>query len=119
MDERDVYLAYSLQLAATSRMDVRDPQKRLPSTVVGVVGIGHVAGIVRNWGKVRDEDIPPLLLVPPQSMLSFVMFKSLKYSALSLLAYGAYRFLVPRSVKNICTHSALFLVASTTKLVHH
>lgn len=34
----------------------------MPSTVVGVVGIGHVAGIKEHWGKVKEEDIPPLLL---------------------------------------------------------
>lgn len=33
----------------------------VPSVVVGIVGIGHVAGIVRNWNKVKESDIFPIL----------------------------------------------------------
>lgn len=32
-----------------------------PAIVVGVVGIGHVPGIVENWGKMSHEDILELL----------------------------------------------------------
>lgn len=32
-----------------------------PSTVVGVVGIGHVPGIKERWGNVKDEDIPAIM----------------------------------------------------------
>lgn len=32
-----------------------------PSYVVGVVGIGHIPGIKENWGKVTEDDIPPIL----------------------------------------------------------
>lgn len=59
--ERDTYLAYSLSLAASPVPDPRSVTGYLPSTVVGVVGIGHVPGIVKQWGQVKDEDIPPLL----------------------------------------------------------
>lgn len=34
---------------------------REPCRIVGVVGIGHVAGIVEHWGKITPDDIPPLL----------------------------------------------------------
>lgn len=61
VDERDIYLAYSLQLASSPFSDVREPGIMIPSKVVGVVGIGHVPGIVKNWGKIRDADIPPLM----------------------------------------------------------
>lgn len=60
VEERDTYLTYSLQLAAAPIPDVHTPNGLVPQTVVGVVGIGHVPGIVRNWGKVVDADIPPL-----------------------------------------------------------
>lgn len=60
VDERDKYLAYSLQLAASPIPDIHAPNHLVPQVVVGVVGIGHVPGIVRNWGKVKDADIPPL-----------------------------------------------------------
>lgn len=60
--ERDKYLAYSLWLAATpvSCVHNQNGNHLQPQTVVGVVGIGHVPGIVRNWGQVKDSDIPPL-----------------------------------------------------------
>lgn len=61
VSERDIYLSYSLQLACTPFSDVRSPDIIVPSRVVGVVGIGHVPGIVQNWGKVKDSDIPPLM----------------------------------------------------------
>lgn len=59
--ERDVYLTYSLQLASSSYRDVHEPEVVIPTKVVGVVGIGHVPGIVKNWGTVRDADIPELM----------------------------------------------------------
>lgn len=61
VDERNTFLTYSLQLAASPIPNPEDPTLLVPSTVVGVVGIGHVAGIVERWGKVTDEDVGPLL----------------------------------------------------------
>lgn len=118
VQERDVFLTYSLQLAATPRVDVRDPQRRLPTTVVGVVGIGHTGGIIENWGKVRDEDIPPLLSIPPPSLTSRLLLQSFKYSAVSLIAFGCYRFLLPKSVKSLANSSARAILASATGLLH-
>ncbi|EDV24942.1 uncharacterized protein TRIADDRAFT_56378 [Trichoplax adhaerens] len=55
VDERDAYLAYSLLQAkeiASRHLDTLwDPQ---PPVVVGVVGLGHIHGIVENWGKPID-----------------------------------------------------------------
>jgi pheromone shutdown protein TraB len=56
--ERDLYLAHSLALAA---QPVPTPYGVEPAKVVGVVGIGHVPGIVAHWGKVGEEDITPIL----------------------------------------------------------
>lgn len=61
VNERDIYLTYSLQLAASPVPDVNSPNGLAPAAVVGVVGIGHVPGIVKNWGNVVDADIAPLL----------------------------------------------------------
>ena len=61
VNERDTYLAYSLWLAASPVPDMSSPNGFRPSVVVGVVGIGHVPGIVKQWGQVSDKDIPPLL----------------------------------------------------------
>jgi pheromone shutdown protein TraB len=33
----------------------------VPSVVVGVFGIGHISGIVKNWNKVKESDILPIL----------------------------------------------------------
>ena len=61
ISERDKYLAYSLQLASSPIPNINCPNSYTPSVVVGVVGIGHISGIVKNWGQVKDSDIPPLL----------------------------------------------------------
>lgn len=56
--ERDLYLTHSLQLACLPQ---RTATGVTPVRVVGVVGIGHVSGIVQHWGKVKTSDIPPIL----------------------------------------------------------
>ena len=64
MSERDKFLAHSLQIAADSipvhAMGGRAGGAEAPPApvvVVGVVGIGHVPGIMLNWGKVSRDDI--------------------------------------------------------------
>lgn len=63
VEERDIYLTYSLQMACSPIpcMHSHSEEQFEPAVVVGVVGIGHVPGIVKNWGKVTDSQIPPLL----------------------------------------------------------
>jgi pheromone shutdown protein TraB len=100
VEERDTYLTYSLQLAASPVPDLEAPEGYIPTTVVGVVGIGHVPGILRNWGKVTDNQIPPLLRVPEPSLASVLVMKGLRYSAAGLLVWGCYR-LLPTSVSQI------------------
>lgn len=56
VQERDLCLAHSLQLAATDAAGDAN-QLTEPPTVVGVVGIGHVAGIARCFGKVSESDV--------------------------------------------------------------
>ena len=92
--ERDTYLTYSLQLASAA--SIKNGKK-----VVGVVGIGHVPGIVEKWGKVTDEDISPIVGLPKESMVSFLLCKSLKYSVRGLLLFSVYRFLLPNSIKSV------------------
>ncbi|CAH2075394.1 unnamed protein product, partial [Iphiclides podalirius] len=53
VDERDRCLAYSLQECVRS---VENPR------VLAVVGMGHVNGIAKYYGKMKQEDIVPLLL---------------------------------------------------------
>lgn len=105
VNERDTYLTYSLQLAAQAVRDVRRPDHPVPAKVVGVVGIGHVPGILRNWGTVTDSDIAPLVSLPEQSWTSFLILKGVKYSFRGLLVIAAYRYVLPSSVKTACESS--------------
>ncbi|CAH0407828.1 unnamed protein product [Chilo suppressalis] len=86
--ERDMYLCYSLQVAALQ-------ERREPCRVVGVVGIGHVAGIVEHWGKIKQQDIAPLLKIPPESLSTRVLRASVRIACVGLLVYAGYK-LVPR-----------------------
>ncbi|XP_026328611.1 traB domain-containing protein-like [Hyposmocoma kahamanoa] len=86
--ERDMYLCHSLQVAALQ-------PRREPCRIVGVVGIGHVAGIVEHWGKIKPQDIPPLLKVPPPSLSTRIIRVSVRVACVGALMYAGYK-LVPR-----------------------
>ncbi|XP_013189546.2 traB domain-containing protein isoform X2 [Amyelois transitella] len=86
--ERDMFLCHSLQLAAMQ-------PRREPCRIVGVVGIGHVNGIVQHWGKIKPQDIPPLLDVPPPSLTTRVVRVSVRVALAGALVYAAAR-LMPR-----------------------
>jgi pheromone shutdown protein TraB len=105
VNERDTYLTYSLQLASLPLRDVRRRDVAIPVKVVGVVGIGHVPGIVRNWGRVTDSHVAPLDTVPEASWANVIFFNGVKYSVKGLLILAAYRYLVPTAVKTACRSS--------------
>ncbi|XP_049804298.1 traB domain-containing protein isoform X1 [Schistocerca nitens] len=90
VNERDIYLTHSLQLAADLQQPT--PAGIIPSRVVGVVGIGHVPGIVQNWGKVSPEDIPPIMRIPPPTLTSRVLKFTVKASVVGLVIWGCSRF---------------------------
>lgn len=97
VQERDLYLCHSLQVAAL-------PQQRKdgtirPVSVVGVVGIGHAAGIVKHWGKVESAAIASIVTIPPASFSHKAAKFVLKYGTLGLCAYGVFRFVRPRLSK--------------------
>lgn len=91
--ERDIYLTHSLQLAASPIPCSNSDTGFIPAVVVGVVGIGHVPGIVENWGKIREEDIPPLLRISKSSMSNRVIKCTFKASMCCFLAWGCYKIL--------------------------
>lgn len=64
-----------------------------PTRVVGVVGIGHVPGIVANWDSVTQADVDPLMLLPPPSRTSRVVKVALKLSLAGVVLWAAYRVL--------------------------
>ncbi|XP_053692923.1 traB domain-containing protein [Sabethes cyaneus] len=97
VEERDLYLCYSLQVAA---MPQQMPDNSVqPVNVVGVVGIGHAAGIAKHWGKVEHTSIASIVTIPPASLSHRAAKLVLKYGTLGLCAYGVFRFMRPRLSK--------------------
>lgn len=104
--ERDLYLSHALHKAAANPVQIRDPnatsplppltQPVLPFTVVGVVGIGHCAGIAEHWGQVDQNKIDEISKIPPPSMSSRVTKFTIKYGILFGIGYGVFRFVRPR-----------------------
>jgi len=97
--ERDLYLCHSLQVAALPQ-NMPQADGTYPVKVVGVVGIGHAAGIKENWGKVDPNMIPNILSIPPASLSNRIFKFSLKYGLLIFITYGAFKLIKPR-IKNI------------------
>ncbi|XP_042901587.1 traB domain-containing protein isoform X2 [Parasteatoda tepidariorum] len=96
--ERDIYLTYSLQMAASPIVAAaQNSDIPGPSYVVGVVGIGHVPGIQEHWGKITNEDIPPVLCIPEPSRSSKFIRYTIRYSLYGLGLYGIYK-VFPRSL---------------------
>lgn len=90
VEERDSYLAYSLKQA--SETPIHDATKaREPRVVVGVVGLGHMSGIVQKFNTVTSEEVSKVMVVPPPSKSSKYVRFALKMGFWSLTAYGAYR----------------------------
>nr|KAF6267621.1 TraB domain containing [Myotis myotis] len=92
VSERDVYLTYMLRQAARRlelpRASDAEPRKCVPSVVVGVVGMGHVPGIEKNW--TTDLNIQEIMTVPPPSISGRVSRLAVKVTFLGLLGYSLY-----------------------------
>lgn len=106
VNERDVYLTHSLQTAAQPQ---HTPTGVVPVRVVGVVGIGHVPGIVQNWGKVTAADIPPIMKVPPPALSTRVLKLTVKASLFGLAVWVVSRIVplpkfLPNSIDTIRTN---------------
>ncbi|XP_055381018.1 traB domain-containing protein [Condylostylus longicornis] len=94
--ERDLYLCHSLQVAASPQLTNGVPR---PVKVVGVVGIGHAAGIARNWEQVDPNAIPDILKIPPAKLSTRIFKYTIKYGFICCFAYGIYKFARPKLVK--------------------
>lgn len=77
IDERDMYLTNSLRNAYEPIPNELVPGGFTPACVVGVVGLGHVAGIKNNWNK--DIDLSDILKQPEVKKHNPVYGKLLKY----------------------------------------
>lgn len=60
--ERDIILAHSLVLAASLVSLLKT--KSNPARIVGVVGMGHLAGIIQKFGTTTTEQVQKLMVLP-------------------------------------------------------
>ncbi|XP_078410820.1 traB domain-containing protein-like isoform X2 [Cetorhinus maximus] len=91
VSERDAYLTQSLKQAAKPivlpKILQSDPQKVIPSVVVGVVGIGHVAGIKKNWNKQLNNQELIRLPNPSLSTRIFQIAFTVTFHGLKIFFY--------------------------------
>ncbi|XP_037089724.1 uncharacterized protein LOC119110088 [Pollicipes pollicipes] len=90
VNERDVFLCASLA-DATRVVPCNTLSGWRPSRTVGVVGIGHVPGMIRNWGKVDHRDQAALMRVAPPSLLGRAVRITVRLTIWGLVAYCVYR----------------------------
>ncbi|XKL61952.1 hypothetical protein PGB90_001785 [Kerria lacca] len=115
INERDIFLTHSLQTAAEKQ--IRSLGKGcVPTRVVGIVGIGHCAGISRLWGTVADTDIPPLLIIPEPTRTDIFIRRTFKYSFLCLAMVGVYYVVpFPKSWSSSFKSAYLFVFSKVKK----
>lgn len=101
VNERDLYLCYSLQMASmrnsmSTSMLAQKAQKVEPQYTVGVLGIGHCAGVARHWDKKWCAEEIPRIMIIPRAPLSTRVFKyTVKYGTMAAIGYGVYRLTAP------------------------
>ncbi|XP_054897964.1 LOW QUALITY PROTEIN: traB domain-containing protein [Poeciliopsis prolifica] len=86
--ERDIYLTHKLRQATRCVESPSDGQK-VPAVVVGVVGMGHVPGIERNWDM--ELNVQEIMTVAPPSQLSWMLRIVVKGVLMGMLGYACYR----------------------------
>ncbi|XP_059191192.1 traB domain-containing protein [Centropristis striata] len=86
--ERDIYLTHTLRQATRCVESPHNAQK-VPAVVVGVVGMGHVPGIERNWEK--HLNINEIMSVAPPSRFGWVLRTVIKGVMMGVLGYACYR----------------------------
>lgn len=87
--ERDLYLVHSLRLATEPMPRASEAGEFGPAVVVGVVGIGHVQGIVENWEK--DFDVQELLRVPESSRAGLLIKRTFQAAIIGLISWGCFK----------------------------
>lgn len=99
VNERDLYLCYSLQLASLhSKYQLQQSNRPLePFNVVGVMGIGHCAGVTKYWNSrtAIAEEIPKIMTIPKASTSTRIFGATVKYGTFALVGYGIYRLTAP------------------------
>ncbi|KAM9808221.1 traB domain-containing protein [Neosynchiropus ocellatus] len=86
--ERDIYLTHTLR-QATRGVESPSSTQKVPAVVVGVVGMGHVPGIEKNWEK--QLNISEIMSVAPPSSFGWVLGLVVKGVVAGMLGYACYR----------------------------
>ncbi|KAK2145932.1 hypothetical protein LSH36_646g01023 [Paralvinella palmiformis] len=87
--ERDLYLVHSLRQATQPMPRASEAGDFGPPVVVGIVGIGHVQGIVENWNK--DFNIQELLRVPEGSRIGYLVKRTFQAALVGLVSWGCFK----------------------------
>lgn len=97
VNERDLYLCNSLHMAASCSKNIAQAHKVTgPTNIVGVMGIGHCAGVTKHWNRPGlIEEIPRIMIIPRAPLSTRIFKNTVKYGTLSLIGYGLYRFTAP------------------------
>lgn len=101
VEERDVFLTHTLQAAASLKLRTREGKLLTltePPRVVGVVGMGHVAGIKRLWPIAQEPFIQSLLTIPPPSLSSKIIHFTFVVSTLTLGGYLTYQLIIKKII---------------------
>lgn len=69
------------------------------------MGIGHSAGIAKNWGKVDESKLPEILTIPPASLSNRIFKSTVKYGVLTLIGYGIFKLVRPK-IQNLLSITA-------------
>lgn len=86
--ERDIYLTHTLR-QATRCVEAPPNGHKVPGVVVGVVGIGHVPGIEKNWEK--ELNISEIMRVAPPSRVGRMLHTVIKGVLMGIVGYACYR----------------------------
>ncbi|XP_054751859.2 traB domain-containing protein-like [Lytechinus pictus] len=93
VSERDTYLSQSLKACSQPQPPSDDGFVYPAPIVVGVVGMGHVKGMVDMWDKpVTKEQLLEITSIPSPSLAGRLLKWSFRISMVTLLAWGCYRF---------------------------
>ncbi|XP_013396427.1 traB domain-containing protein isoform X2 [Lingula anatina] len=91
VQERDIFLANSLKIAAQPLPHPELDGDVVPSVVVGVVGIGHLPGIKEHWEE--EHNVQDIMTVPPATLVGTAFRWIIRAGLVGLLSWGTYRLL--------------------------
>lgn len=99
LTERDMFLAHTLKKSADFQKTSGGILR--PVKVVGIIGIGHMKGIMKYWENVDQRQIKEFMKIPPQTLsVKFATFFA-KYGLAALVGYGSYSLFNSREKKII------------------